>query len=143
MAGIKKTTRSAGVVIVRREGGQRRFLLLRAFKYWDFPKGGVEEQETQLAAAIREVEEETGITDLNFRWGEAFIETQPYGPRRKVARYYLAETPTRDVKLGINPELGRPEHHEYRWVTTEQAQALLGPRVRKVLDWALQQLKAD
>jgi bis(5'-nucleosidyl)-tetraphosphatase len=41
-----------------------RFLLLRAFNHWDFPKGMVEAGEEPLAAAIREVREETLIADL-------------------------------------------------------------------------------
>ncbi len=137
----KRRILSAGVVPVRFVEGERRYLLLRAFQYWDFPKGKVEPGEAALEAARREVEEETGITALAFRWGYASYETGPYG-RGKVARYYLAETPTRKVVLGINPELGRPEHHEYRWVTPREAYRLASPRVREVLDWAETQITA-
>lgn len=131
--------RSAGVAVVRWEAGQWRYLLLRAFQYWDFPKGQVEQGESCLQAAKREVEEETGITDLRFHWGEDFIETGPYA-RGKVARYYIAETGQTDVTLGISPELGRPEHQEYRWVDVEQAMALAAPRVQRVLEWTLERL---
>ncbi len=129
---------SAGAVLIRREGKRCRFLLLRVFNYWDFPKGEVEPGEDPLAAAKREVEEETGITELRFPWGEIFIETEPYGSnrRRKVARYYLAETASQRVELPVNPELGKPEHDEYRWVSYEEAKALLGERVGRVLQWA-------
>ena len=41
-------------------------LLLRAYRNWDLPKGLVEPGEQPFAAACREVEEETGITDLDF-----------------------------------------------------------------------------
>lgn len=34
---------------------------------WDFPKGKVENGESYAAAAIREVQEETGITELQLR----------------------------------------------------------------------------
>ena len=60
---------SAGIVPVRRYQKEWRFLLLRAFRNWDFPKGVVESGEDPLDAAKREVAEETGIEDLNFRWG--------------------------------------------------------------------------
>jgi len=53
-----------------------------------------------------------------------------------VARYYLAESPTADVELPVNPELGKPEHHEYRWLTFDAATRLAVPRVRVVLQWA-------
>ncbi len=126
---------SAGVVVVRRTARGCRYLLLRAFRYWDFPKGQVEPGETPLEAARREVAEETGITRLDFRWDDAHVDTPPYAGG-KVARYYLAFTDQAEVVLGINPELGRPEHHEYRWVDYAGARRLLGPRVRAVLDWA-------
>jgi bis(5'-nucleosidyl)-tetraphosphatase len=53
-----------------------------------------------------------------------------------VARYYVAETHTADVKLPVNPELGMPEHHEFRWLGFGAAAALTVPRIRAVLDWA-------
>ena len=79
---------SAGVVVVRDEAGSLRFLLLRAYKNWDFPKGLVEPGEDPLAAAVRETAEETGIADLAFDWGDGYCETVPYA-RGKVARYYI------------------------------------------------------
>ena len=129
---------SAGVVIIRREQDGCRFLLLRVYNYWDFPKGETEPGEDPLEAARREVREETGITCLRFPWGEVFHETRPYrsGNRQKVARYYIAETRQQEVVLGISPELGRAEHDEYRWVSFRQAQALLGERLQQVLRWA-------
>lgn len=112
-----------------------RVLLLRAYHYWDCPKGVVERGEDPLDTARREVREETGIADLDFRWGDAFIETEPYG-KNKVARYYLAASGTAAVKLGVNATLGKPEHHEARWLTFDDALLLLVPRLQRVLQWA-------
>jgi 8-oxo-dGTP pyrophosphatase MutT (NUDIX family) len=131
---------SSGAVVVRESNGGTLFLLLRAFDHWDFPKGLVETGEAPLAAAIREVREETTIKDLEFPWGEDFIETGPYS-RGKIARYYLARTHTQDVSLPVNPEIGTPEHHEFRWVEHTTALDLVSPRVRPVVDWAAQALK--
>ncbi|HKJ09029.1 MAG TPA: NUDIX domain-containing protein [Gammaproteobacteria bacterium] len=128
-------TLSAGVVPVRCRDGGWRFLLLRAYRYWDFPKGEVEAGERPLEAALRELKEETGLEHPVLRWGEHHCETPPYG-HGKVARYYLAESDTGEVVLGINPELGRPEHHEFRWLAYDEARSLLVPRVQAVLDWA-------
>jgi bis(5'-nucleosidyl)-tetraphosphatase len=126
---------SAGVVVVRRVDDGWRVLLLRVYNYWDCPKGVVEAGEEPLATAKREVLEETGIAQLEFRWGEDFIETPPYS-KNKVARYYLAETITSEVELPISPELGAPEHHEFRWLTFAGALELTVPRIAQVLDWA-------
>lgn len=130
---------SAGVVVVRREGGAWRVLVLRAYRNWDFPKGGLEAGETPLAAAIRETAEESSITDLVFRWGESWCETAPYRAG-KVARYYLAETARRDITLPVSAELGRPEHDEWRWVSFAAAVRLLPPRLQPILAWARAQL---
>jgi len=126
---------SAGAVIVRRFDDQYRYLLLRVRDYWDFPKGMVEPGEDPLAAAIRETEEETTLTDLDFRWGQAYIETEPYG-KNKIARYYLAESKTGEVNLPVSAELGHPEHDEYLWLEYDAARGLLVPRVMAVLEWA-------
>ncbi len=99
-AAIRFGMLSAGVVIVRRDPTCR-VLLLRAYNYWDFPKGGVEAGESSLEAAVREVREETGITELAFTWGEEFRDTPPYA-RGKIARYYIAQTTTESVVLGIS-----------------------------------------
>lgn len=120
---------------MRQHGGAWRYLLLRAFRHWDFPKGAVEAGESPCAAAVREVAEEAGLAALEFRWGDACCETEPYG-RGKVARYYVADSPAGDVHLRVSPELGRPEHHEYRWLDYCAARVLLVPRVQRVLDWA-------
>lgn len=130
---------SAGVVVVRRTEGGWRVLLLRVYNYWDCPKGVVEAGEESLATARREVHEETGIEDLEFRWGEDFIETPPYS-KNKVARYYLAATSSSTVTLPVNPEIGKPEHHEFRWLTFADAQELVVPRISAVLAWARERL---
>ena len=132
---------SAGIIPVRWAQGQWLYLLLRAYQYWDFPKGKTEPGETPLEAALRELREETGIEQVTFTWGQDFIETGPYA-RGKVARYYLAETATSEVVLGYVPELGRAEHHEFRWMTYDEAYRCTTPRVRQVLAWSRRQMQS-
>lgn len=127
-------------MVVRFAGSEPRFLLLRAYGYWDFPKGEVEPGEDPLATARRETAEETGLQGLVERWGDAFRETEPYRRGRKIARYYLAESTGGDVELPVSPELGRPEHHEARWASYDEARVLLVERLRPVLDWAVERV---
>ena len=86
---------------------------------------------------MREVREETGIVDLDFDWGDRFFETGPYS-KGKVARYYLGMTREEDIVMGISPETGEPEHHEWRWVSFDEAYDLGSPRVRSIVQWARQ-----
>lgn len=57
-----KMRESAGGIIKGPDG--RVVLVQQNGVSWSFPKGGVEEGETALQAATREIEEETCITDL-------------------------------------------------------------------------------
>ena len=132
---MKPAPRACGAVVFRRSDRGIRLLLLRAYKNWDFPKGLVEPGENELEAAKREVREETGLAELDYPYGDEFKETLPY-TGNKVARYYLAETDAEKLELPVSAELGRPEHHEYRWVSFDEAEDLLPPRLAIVLDWA-------
>ena len=128
---------SCGVVLVRQADTGWVTLMLRAYRHWDFPKGIRERGEEPMQAAQREVAEETGITELQFHWGDRYFETGPYS-RGKVARYFIAETGQTDVVLGPSPETGEPEHSEWRWVTFDEAYDLGSPRVRQIVQWARQ-----
>ena len=128
---------SCGAVVVRDTPAGWRFLMLRAFRHWDFPKGEIEPGESPKQAALREIREETTLNDLTFPWGNAFLETGPYS-RGKVARYYLAQTSREDVAITPNPATGRPEHAEIKWVTLIEARRLAAPRVAEVITWAAQ-----
>jgi len=132
---VKPAPRAAGAVVFRRSERGIRLLVLRAYKNWDFPKGLVEPGEDELAAAKREVREETGLAELDYPFGDEFKETLPYAGN-KIARYYLAESGDEKIELPVSPELGRPEHHEHRWVSFDEAEDLLPPRLAIVLDWA-------
>jgi 8-oxo-dGTP pyrophosphatase MutT (NUDIX family) len=138
----RSTRLSAGVVVVRQAEEGWRFLLLRAFNHWDFPKGMVEPGEQPIEAALREVREESLIDDLDFAWGQASTRTGPYS-HGKVACYYVAVTRTEAVTLPVNPELGRAEHSEFRWVDFDEAMALVSPRVKPVLRWAARVMNLD
>ena len=126
---------SAGVVVVHVAAAAVQYLLLRAYKNWDFPKGLVEPGEQPLDAAVREVKEETTLENLAFDWGHDYMDTGPYN-KGKISRYYLARSNDTHVHLPINPELGFPEHQEARWVGFETALNMVSPRLKPVVHWA-------
>ena len=112
-----------------------RYLLLRAYRNWDFPKGLVEPGELPLDAALREVREETTLQNLYFEWGIDFMDTGPYN-KGKISRYYIARSAATQVHLPINPELGFPEHQEARWVDFSKALSMVSARLLPVMHWA-------
>jgi 8-oxo-dGTP pyrophosphatase MutT (NUDIX family) len=78
------------------DGGRALYLLIRdSYKNWGFPKGHVELDEPPELAALREVQEETGLGDLALR-GE--IDTIDWYFRfrgrliHKVCHFYLMES---------------------------------------------------
>lgn len=102
---------SAGIIIYRMTNEGPKFLLLyHRGRYWNFPKGKLNEGEKNFFAALREVYEETGIgkKDLIFvDWFKAqdrftFIKNKE--KVFKVVSYYLAETHKISVRLSPDPE---------------------------------------
>jgi bis(5'-nucleosidyl)-tetraphosphatase len=134
-AGARPTRLSSGVVVVNVVRPTVLFLLLRAYRNWDFPKGLVEPGEQPIDAAMREVREETTLDNLSFDWGLDFIETGPYN-KGKISRYYLAHSSETAVRLPVNPDLGMPEHHEARWLKFDDALQRVTARLVPVLHWA-------
>lgn len=53
---------AAGGIVLQ---NHKRVLMIKRFGKWDFPKGKIETGETAREAAVREVEEETGASDLS------------------------------------------------------------------------------
>ncbi len=58
---------SAGGIIYRERDGEREFFFIRdPYGKWTFPKGHQELGETMAETAIREIQEETGLTNLKY-----------------------------------------------------------------------------
>ncbi|MDC0638781.1 NUDIX domain-containing protein [Nitrosopumilus sp.] len=105
---------SAGIVLFRKEESKKLFLLLHyPSGHWDFVKGKIEKGESTHQTAIRETEEETGITDIKFienfeQWINYNFKHQGELIQKKVV-FFLAETKTKEVKISH-------EHTGYAWM---------------------------
>ena len=112
--------KSCGIVLFRSED----FLLIQHSDklgvkgHWDFPKGHIEGNETELETATRELEEETGIRE--FQLVDDFKEKISYNIHRdskvipKEVIFFLAESPTNKVILSS-------EHQNYKWLNFSSA----------------------
>eukprot|EP00009_Paramoeba_aestuarina_P005456 CAMPEP_0201511720 /NCGR_PEP_ID=MMETSP0161_2-20130828/4131_1 /ASSEMBLY_ACC=CAM_ASM_000251 /TAXON_ID=180227 /ORGANISM="Neoparamoeba aestuarina, Strain SoJaBio B1-5/56/2" /LENGTH=107 /DNA_ID=CAMNT_0047907321 /DNA_START=233 /DNA_END=556 /DNA_ORIENTATION=+ len=83
---------------------------------WTWPKGRVDPGETVQQAAIREIEEESGIKGI-------ILDDLPLVETKKADRYYYL--------LKYDSTVGKPDKEtlEVRWVTWAEAKELL-PRER-------------
>jgi 8-oxo-dGTP pyrophosphatase MutT (NUDIX family) len=106
---MARQERSAGFITYhggRSPGDEVEYLLLDYGRYWDFPKGHVDGGEDDLAAALRELHEETGIAPTDARVVPGFRREISYffrdrgkGLVHKTVVFFLAEVMTRDVTL--------------------------------------------
>ncbi len=123
---------SAGIIIFRRtKEGPKFMLLYHGGPYWNFPKGKLE-GETNFKAALREVNEETGLKqeELHFKsWfkvEDQFTYTRDKEKIFKVVTYYLAETKQKEIKIKIVPDNHQGEQHEgYGWFLYRDAHRML------------------
>jgi bis(5'-nucleosidyl)-tetraphosphatase len=110
--------KSCGAVVFKRDGEVEYLLLHYEAGHWDYVKGQVEAGENERETVVRELEEETGITDARFFDG--FREEINYFYRRqgrtvfKEVIFFLIETGESKVKLSY-------EHVGYRWLNYEKA----------------------
>jgi 8-oxo-dGTP pyrophosphatase MutT (NUDIX family) len=127
---------SAGGVVYRVDGGRPLFLLIRdSYRNWGFPKGHLEKGELPEAAALREVSEETGLTDLVVRGELATIDWHFRFRGKlihKICHFFLMESENADTS---------PQREEgitaCKWVPIDEALALISyANAREVLQRA-------
>jgi len=116
--------KTIGIIAFKHEGKGIRYLLLHhGGQYWNFPKGRQEGLETELDAALRELEEETGVAEVNIIDG--FKDEYDYdfdseirdGVKEKVykkAIFFLGEVKEAEIKIS-------DEHIDFGWFDYETA----------------------
>lgn len=135
-----------GVVLVNDAGlifaGQRKDNPLPA---WQMPQGGIDKGEKPREAALRELREETGVTQdlvefvakspdwvlydlppelLGHVWGGKY--------RGQKQRWFLFRFTGRDDQIDIETE--HPEFSEWKWVTADEMLAAIVPFKRAVYE---------
>ncbi len=108
--------RSAGFLIYR-ERPQRQILLMKHADRWDLPKGHVDRGETTLQAALRELQEETGIQphqiviDPDFRFAEQYWVNDRRDREKKLKELVIFL-----ARLVDDVPIQPTEHIGYEWV---------------------------
>jgi len=110
---------SAGAILFRDSRGKREYLLLKSRPGdWEFPKGGVEGEEELQQTAIREVEEEAGISDFRlldgFRRDYDYVFQANGDTIHKTVHLFVAESSETSADLSH-------EHSDHQWRDYEQA----------------------
>jgi len=127
------TTLAAGGLVVRHTpSGETEVVLVHRPRYddWTIPKGKLDEGESLPDAAVREVEEETGITARLGPRLDDVTYTDRHG-NKKVVSYWLMHPVT------VAARAADDEVDEVRWVPTSEAVHLLTyERDRKLLESA-------
>ena len=135
-----KLTHSAGGVVLNKKG--QVLVVNQRGKSWSLPKGHIEEGEDTLAAARREIHEESGLADLTLlkplgsykrmRIGQNGGED---GAELKQLTFFLFEAHAESLQPLD------PDNPEARWVDREKvAELLTHPKDREFFIQVLQQL---
>ena len=111
-----KKEKSCGAVVIKEESNETKFLIIKQTdNHWGFPKGHVEEGETEEQTAIREIKEETNIdVELDNRFRKVIT----YSPRENTIKdvvFFIGKAISDD--LVIDPK----ELIEAKWVKGNEA----------------------
>lgn len=113
--------KSCGAIVYRKFHGNTELLLIKNANggHWSFPKGHVEENETEEETALREIKEETGIDvviDKNLRYVITYI------PKKDITKdvvYFIAKA----VNYNYTPQ--EEEVSRIKWVEINHANTIL------------------
>lgn len=128
-----KYEKSCGAIVV--EDGKV-LLVKHNAGHWDFPKGHVEEGETEIETAIREVKEETNI-DIKIEKENRYI--SEYSPKENVMKtviYFLGE------KIGGEDKPQIEEVSDVEWIDVNKAvDKITHQRSKEIMKQVINELK--
>lgn len=124
---------SCGFLIVRDEP-EPSFLLMKHHARWDLPKGHIDDGETKMQCALRELWEETGITskqivvDPDFKFVHEYVIHHKRNNKKKAKQLtvFLAQL-IEPVKIVVT------EHESYRWFKWKPPHSIQGQTIDPLL----------
>ena len=112
--------KSCGAIVYTNINGERYYLVEQMLDgHWGFPKGHVEENETENETALREIKEEVGL-DVIIDTGFRAVET--YSPKDGVIKdvvYFVAYSKSMDTAMQVE------EVRDIKWVEMNEAIGLI------------------
>ncbi|MEM8605114.1 MAG: NUDIX domain-containing protein [Cyanobacteria bacterium P01_H01_bin.121] len=104
----------------------RYLLVLHQKGHWAFPKGHKEGNETDLEAARREIEEETGLVTYQIVPGVKFTESYQFTSKKgkvidKTVTYFLAKIAVPELAATPAITVQEVEIADYRWCNFAEA----------------------
>jgi len=113
---------SVGAIVFYKKSEQIEYLILKHRQgHWTFSKGHAEAKENKSDTAIRELREETGITDIEFLHDEILLK-EKYEFKNKKEKlvfksvdYFIAEAKDKNVRLDGTEIL------DYKWCSFHSA----------------------